>query len=816
MREVFISHSSKDKAMYADYLAEHLGARCNYDAYTFETGGKTEEEIIRCIEESKLHVVLLSKNSLQSEWVQKELKLIYDKLGRSKFDAFFPIIIDNDINHDDERIPQWIKESYNLKPISKPSSAVHKIKNKLASIMYTQSTFLQKRKIFAGRNDEMKIIEERMNDLDKDIVRCLVVSGLHGSGRKTLIKEAIIKNNIADKYNNPIVISLNRQMSIEDLIQQCSPFSTDSRCDELAKLPMEDKIDLLSSIFMEMQNQRLFLIIDDAGCIVNGRGEIAYWLVKAVKNAKNEFTLGIASQYKVDHFKYRRDQFIFCIEISTLSKTERNLLLKACVEAYDLELTQEDLRFVSGLLKGFPDQVYYAVDLIKEYGIDELNKRTYLMIVDYSKDRVQEILKQFATEDNILNFLSLLSNFDFASISFIKELTKEQFGIEFLPHLLNINLVERFGAFGEYLKLNDAVKDFMQRAKFKTTIDYVSYLQKQMKSLKDSSGYIRELDIDELNVLIRASFEEDNDVTEFAIPSHYLKTIIDLYNASKYRDVIKLVDKLKDGHTIDFFDERISAQIYDYFCLSLSRERSERVWDEVKNIKEPADYYFMLAFAYKKLGKNKNAYEMAKKAINYRPLEKAKRLLVDVLNQCCAYDEALIYARENYDNRPNNPYHIQAYFNCLLRKAEKDVATLEALIDKMRQIQSEMAKEMLCEMEARYWCEVNKDCTTAISHLQSFMKQDECKSNRYLYMTLFDVYLRDGNLEAMKQLLETPEFANMKNILDTRNNYYFREACYEFVKGENLLVIQKTLEKMHFISDDYRQTTLERIKRKAF
>ena len=82
-------------------------------------------------------------------------------------------------------------------------------------------------------------------------------------------------------------------------------------------------------------------------------------------------------------------------------------------------------------------------------------------------------------------------------------------------------------------------------------------------------------------------------------------------------------------------------------------------------------------------------------------------------------------------------------------------------------------------------------------------------------MTLFDLYLKDENLDAMKHLLGSAEFETMKNIQDTRNNYYFRKACCEYASGENLLVVQNTIDKMHFISEDYRSQALERVIKKA-
>ena len=247
----------------------------------------------------------------------------------------------------------------------------------------------------------------------------------------------------------------------------------------------------------------------------------------------------------------------------------------------------------------------------------------------------------------------------------------------------------------------------------------------------------------------------------------------------------------------------------------MARERNERFWDEVSNVKDKADNYFLQAFAHKKRGNNKKAYEMALKAIKIHPLERAKRLLVDILVQCCAYDEAFIYAKENYDNRPNNPYHIQAYFNCLLRKKNRNNETIGQLVLQMEKIQSETAKDMFYEMHARYLCEVKNDAAQAIRCLQEYMRQKQQKRNKYLSMTLFDLYLKDENLDAMKHLLGSAEFETMKNIQDTRNNYYFRKACCEYASGENLLVVQNTIDKMHFISEDYRSQALERVIKKA-
>ena len=36
MDKIFLSHSSKDKAFYVNYIAEKLRGRCYYDMFSFE------------------------------------------------------------------------------------------------------------------------------------------------------------------------------------------------------------------------------------------------------------------------------------------------------------------------------------------------------------------------------------------------------------------------------------------------------------------------------------------------------------------------------------------------------------------------------------------------------------------------------------------------------------------------------------------------------------------------------------------------------------------------------------------------------------
>ena len=61
----FLSHSSKDKTRYVSLLAEKFGDRAIYDAYTFEAGMKTIEEIFKNLRRTDLFVLLISDAALE-------------------------------------------------------------------------------------------------------------------------------------------------------------------------------------------------------------------------------------------------------------------------------------------------------------------------------------------------------------------------------------------------------------------------------------------------------------------------------------------------------------------------------------------------------------------------------------------------------------------------------------------------------------------------------------------------------------------------------------------------------------------------------
>lgn len=197
MIRAFLSHSSSDKESYVRKVAEWLGKdNIIYDEFTFDEGEKSLDEILKGLDKTELFVLFISNNALESEWVKREITEAKYRFDESEINKIFPIIIEDGITHEDERIPEWLKV-YNLQPIKRAQVAAKKIHNKLREISWTKHPQLKKRQsLFVGRNNEQEAFEERIHDFDKLKPLVVITSAIPGVGRRTFLHKAFNE----DKY----------------------------------------------------------------------------------------------------------------------------------------------------------------------------------------------------------------------------------------------------------------------------------------------------------------------------------------------------------------------------------------------------------------------------------------------------------------------------------------------------------------------------------------------------------------------------------------------------------------------------------------
>ena len=815
MRRVFLSHSSNDKG-YVRKVVEKVGIdNCVYDEYTFEAGMDTLEEIFKGLESSDLFVIFISDSSLESKWVKKEIKGAKDFLNANQIIRIYPIIVDGGISYDDTRIPQWMKETYNIRYIASPNIAANKIKARLREIVWNCNPRLKSRSyFFVGRNEEVKRFEDRRSDFDLPELKCINASGLDEMGRKAFMSYVLKKGNIMNASYEYNLISLDKHESIEDFILKIADLGNGGiTATDLSLKTQEEKISVAASIINTIGKHNEFIFINDQGVIIRPNLQMVEWFRRVLEQVEKKLIIGIASIYSL-HNKaaYSKNDYrdslgsTFSILIKELDVSERKLLLKEYCRIERITIPSEKLKTIANNLSGYPGQIFYAVQMIKDEGIDETLDKLY-QIREYADLKAQVVFDRFVQDDDAISFLVFLSSFDFVNydildIVFIKHPNYR----DYLYLFVSVSICEKIGSDGEYIRVNDVLKDIVFRRRLEMTTELKELFNSLVNQTVNDS-FVNETDLASYYSVIRSKFENGDIDEKYIIPSHYLKCIVKNYNSRFYEKSSKLCKQLIDGGSLSRFDKEIANDIYYYYCQSLAREhKQDKFFQEIDypGFNE-TDKQFLLGFFFRINGNPQKAIEHLKKAINSRAdFPKARRELANAYLAAEDYEEAERLCVENYQKDNRNPYYIQPYFESLIHKNDFMASTrntniiqkMEELLEAMRASDSPQAKQMYCCMKAEYYAYVKNEYDEAMFEIQEGLNET-VDSSIYLLLTKFDIAYRFLKTDEMDNALKDIERIIQKqsyflNALNIRKARYY-SATGQFQKANSALCEVKNM-----------------------
>ena len=800
MIKAFLSHSSKDKIFYVRKVADWLGKdNIIYDEFTFEEGEKSLDEIIKGLEKTEIFVLFLSENALMSEWVKKEITEAKIKLDSKEINKIFPIIIEDGLTHEDSRIPQWLRDNYNLKPIKRAEVAARRIHRKLRELSWSKHPELKKREnIFVGRNDKQEEFEERIHDFDKEKPTVIIASGMPGVGRRTFLNRALFKTNITDSQHKPSAIILDRDVSIEDFILKLNDFGLiDLGKDvlSLASKSIQEKISIIHRIMKASYESKEIIFLVDEGCLVNYKREITDWFIETINSYTGSMLpiFCLASRYKV-HFKSRpRNNKYYFIELNELNPSERRRLLSQLLDLYKVNLDANDFSDVYNLLFGFPDQVMYAVDLVREDNISTISDKLPIL-AEYNSDKAAVLLRQYEDSETELDFIRLLAQFEVISLDFIFSIVPEEKYYPILESLASECIVELIGIDGEIVRLNDIIRDYIKRNRLYVNEEFNNAIKQQVESIAQSDD-IFERDSSEYIFTLKEMLKDGKHVDEkLLIPSHYLRCMKDLYyskgNLDRIIELAYIILQKKDT-----LGSGVLQDIRYYLCLALAKKKDSRMLKEVQYINGD-EHTFLLGFYYRLSGRYQEALDKFNNIINARYVgARSKREIVQVYVQLEEYDKALDYAKRNYEENRGNQFHAQAYFNCLINSEtpEEHGEQLKKLISNLRSIDSEQSNEMADIAEALY------DAKVLNNKISSLDKINDCISkypgNHYPLLAKCDIALKYYDKEVLKIGLEELEkiVSSRHFSFRTLNRYRSSLLALNGDIDEALNVIEKDL-----------------------
>jgi len=813
MAKAFLSYSSK-QSRYVHQVADELGrSNCLIDKIAIEQGMVTIDEIIKMLAATDVYVIFISNDALNSDWVKKELTYAKDKFDAKQITRIYPIIIDKNVTHKDDRIPIWMKESLNIQPVFRPAKAINLIKSRVKEVIWQKNPLMKLREeTVVGRNDLIQKIEDRLDDYQKKTPVCVIAGGFPKVGRKTVLKQALLKSNIIlNKSYEPITISLSPRESIEDFIirlYDVCPYD-DLDFSTIPDLSYEDKIILARKLVNSLQSTNEIVFVEDNGGVVHYDRSLALWFKEIVRSdlsdklVKPQITFCIASSFRIQPHLIIKDAELFSVEVPELSKKERGNLFKRLLDLYGLQLNIDEVDMILPVLNGFPEQVFYAVDLIRSEGFNYAKRNTNL-VASYQKDKFAKILNQITSDEYTKNLLSLLTDFDFISYDFIYDLINfnEQINYQNVINLLiGQSVIEHLGINKEYIRLNDGVRDFLQRAGYRVPDKFRERLKTHLrKSLADDQ--IAREDVSDFLYSLKAALQLNPKLAnKYLLPSHYLKTMIYLYERErKYPDVVELADRILEKE--NKLDRAIVREIRQWLCHALARLKHERFKTEVQYFRENVLYDYLFGFYYRMTGKPQSALDRLYSALEQNSrFQRARRELVKVLLALEQYEEAYEHAKINYELEKGNPYHIQAFFECLMYRNEPDkTEILKFLIEELKNLGTKKSTEMAQLAEADYLAIIDNNSENALKKVQ--IAQDEFGSTPYSTMKKFNIYEKKRDIINMERTIDSYEKGIANDDIGDLNRLYIMKAKLSAHKGEKATAVAIIDNRLQFYPDN--------------
>lgn len=791
MPTIFLSHSSADKERYVKIVAKQLQKHLDehsvyYDEYTFESGMKSMEEINRSLEETDLFVVFLSKKALESDWVKKELLISKELLGKEMIKRIYPIVIEADLKWNDKDIPDWLKD-YTLKYIPKPTKATQLIRKRIVEIAWDLNPRIEERNnIFLGRNNEIDEFENRKYDYDMETVIAYIAAGIPKVGRKSLLKQCFIKTHITENNYRASQIELGMYEGIEDFIMWVNDlgFSDDMELTGFMKMEMDEKCKILAKLLDDISKNQEILLIEDKGCIITHDGKMCEWFLHTIElmQEKNRTVLGIASKFRLG-LPIRSEQ-IYVMNVSPLKKMECSGLLQKYLEVEEISLSREQFKNYSLMLKGFPEQVNYACSLISQYGPE----RAYDFsseIENYDAEIISQVLKEIEEVEENIDFLRFLAEIDTVSYQSLQAILNDK---EFVKEKVNkfyINgIIEFVGIANEYIKINGSIKDYITRAEYVLSDNYKEKLNKYMVNFLDGYKY-EELDMPDYLLKLKEDLKKNGNIdNKYMIPSQYLKTMVELYEKEKdYSKVIEYADIVLKS--TNYIEDKLLFEIRYFLCMALAKRRDKRMLKEVQNI-SGADHEFLLGFYYRMTGNFERALDKLENSLKLRRnFSKAKREKVQVLINLEKFEEALSVAKENYENDRSNPYHIHAYFLCVIKsdKVDNSKAILEELMNNLDKTTSDFGMELKGRCKALYEAYINREDEIAFAIIDKTI--EESSNPIYALQDKFDICERLHEFGEMERVIEELSNLKMRDSYGKERALYREKVLYAAYKKDN-------------------------------
>lgn len=732
MIKVFLSHSSLQKNLVEKVASEIGWDFAILDKFDFESGRKIIDEINNALDVTSVFVFFASKESLSSSWCKSELANIRDLVDEEKC-YFCAFSVDEGIDVTKDAKP-WVRQ-YLTNYYDNPKTLARVIQRRIVEILWeTHPEIKIKEHFYVGREKEFSQMMSMLYENRNQKCKCVIASGLRHIGRKRFLLQFMVHklNNGLHPSYYPLEISLKDTDSLDSLIKQMNDYIctySKTELDEALKDVTKHK-EIAVTLVNNIVEAHELIRIDDDSCIVNKNGYIEDWFLDVIHQTdlNPKVSLFVASTCSVNAKTAREEKQISHLQLQPMKRTDMKILFNVYAEAKGVKCDDGKVDELLTNMTGYPDQVFEIVDLLERSGMPAVMREISGINKMYDSDMAM-LLDEFQKDTKAYQLLILMSKFEYIGYHQLYSIFQEPELNTILEIFEHHAIYECFGATRNYLRLNRALSDYIDRSRLTLDKVYQQRLDNYSKEL------LEQTDEETLNLaedLYRSkkmlSDPRFKVSTETILPSVALKVIVDQYRKEDYEGVIDLARRiLYDNNRHDY--DSVKRSIRYWMCLSYCKLGSEYQLEIEKEVKNFTGYtkFFILGYYERIQGhypKAQSYYEKAleaSKSYMHKHTSKAAHELVITKMKQNDYEGALELAKQNYESEKSNVYHIEAYFRCYVQSNHPDKNLLQLLIKNMRSSYDANKDVIADTFEAEYYFYIDKEPLKAINQLKDIL-----------------------------------------------------------------------------------------------
>lgn len=772
--KAFISHSSKDKPLVKQIVDEVGEMRCEYDEYNFDFE-LNNTEIRRALQRADIFVLILSQNSIKSNFINEEIRAAFEARGAGHIKKVFIVSIDNTSYRS---LPAWMQEINVAQHLKKPIQIARRIDTYLTELSLNRG---EMQDFYLGRENDEVEMRKHLRKPKSNCPSVIHIVGNHGIGRRTFIKKALYAAS-PRKYASFIELIVEEYdglpeiyRKLYDLFEPSNPLQAAKDLTAYNELPQVDKVERICSYIRELIESDIFPILLDFGGVLQDNGDYQPHVLEIVKSFKLDgrpIISFIQTRMMPSSFRRLYEKSLY-MRLGVLNEEATLELLCLILQDLDIDYQEKEARAASILADGHPFNVNFIAARIADQGID-VTLADPSEIILMKEQRGNEFLRKVIFSEPELDIMRFLQEYRFCDLEFIMQaLSRSPDEIVHAIRQLEDNCcIERRD---RLVYLSPAIRDAVRRDKrIHRNDEWLTAVAARIVSAFEQYEAEDTLSINIIDSAIPEVLKSGKSIpyiNNLILPSHLLRVGRSYYDKGKWSECIDFCNKaieLEDRLTMD-----AKVEVSRILGLALVRV-NPNTRDTLTVVKRLRSYgtqtarrvaYFVEGFQNRRRAKYPDARDSFLEALKLGSENiHINRELSSVLCKMELFSDAEPYARSAYNRTKENPYIIDVLIESLEGKSKSgyrvDNTEISRLYTELELSSESSGRPFFRVREARRQYD-KRDSGTAIDYLSAVLASDDSNISALYHRASFRIskshYLEASNdIKSLKNL-KNPE-----------------------------------------------------------